>query len=260
MAESHTTPRPSAAQDNAAYQRTRRAEKVAAGVCVRCARPAIAGRTMCEQHKNEHQDKRANRRYHGRCFHCSHEAVAGRSMCQRHLDTSREKQQRRADRGFCRRCPQRAAIGSRHCDSCLRQRATEEKVKRKRNAEAGLCVACSAPADGKVFCPTCREKSRKHFRRLKIETLEAYGGCFCVCCGEHRIEFLTIEHPAGDGKSHRDAIAEGRGGRKFYLSLKRLGFPREPRLVVNCFNCNLSKNQFGICPHEVERLALLSQM
>lgn len=94
-------------------------------------------------------------------------------------------------------------------------------------------------------------------KRLKIEALQRYGGT-CVCCGESRIPFLTLDHPNDDGAEHRRQLNVGRDyeigkvpGNVFYRSLQKLGWPNDPPLRVMCFNCNMGRRcNGGICPHE----------
>lgn len=91
-------------------------------------------------------------------------------------------------------------------------------------------------------------------RKLKIEVFSAYGGCECACCGEKRLEFLTIDHVNNDGAAHRRKLfGESRqiGGARFYRVLKRQGFPVGFRVL--CFNCNIARGFYGQCPHEQER-------
>jgi len=70
----------------------------------------------------------------------------------------------------------------------------------------------------------------------------------CACCGEWRLEFLTLDHIDGGGNQHRKS---GMTGRKFYLWLKREGFP--PGYRVLCMNCNCSIGFYGYCPHQKEK-------
>jgi hypothetical protein len=46
---------------------------------------------------------------------------------------------------------------------------------------------------------TIREKDKNDWSLLKVEVLQCYGGNppKCPCCGEHRMEFLTIDHIDG---------------------------------------------------------------
>lgn len=93
-----------------------------------------------------------------------------------------------------------------------------------------------------------REAVKKSCRKLKIMTLNHYGGK-CVCCGEDRWEFLVIDHIYGNGAAHRKEFGIT-SGRQTYQWLKRNGFPSGYRVL--CHNCNLSFGAFGYCPHQRE--------
>lgn len=93
------------------------------------------------------------------------------------------------------------------------------------------------------------EYSKKHNRELKLTVVNEYGGK-CVCCGEDRFEFLSIEHSFGDGRKYREKI----GGGRVYRDLKKRGFPKDEGIQVMCFNCNCSRGFYKCCPHEKECL------
>lgn len=84
---------------------------------------------------------------------------------------------------------------------------------------------------------------------LKKQVFSAYGN-ECSCCGEKRIEFLTIDHIFGDGAEHRRVSSMV--GRRIYGYLKQLGYPKD-RYRLLCMNCNWSHGKFGYCPHEREK-------
>jgi hypothetical protein len=90
------------------------------------------------------------------------------------------------------------------------------------------------------------EITRRHRQKLKSEVVDNYGGK-CACCGEDRIDFLTIEHTMHDGKKHRE---ETNG--KTYGDLKKRGFPKDLGIVIFCWNCNMATRFGGICPHKSE--------
>jgi len=90
---------------------------------------------------------------------------------------------------------------------------------------------------------------KAYHAKQKIEVITAYGGR-CVCCGESRIEFLTLDHLNGGGRKHR----RNPGATHFYSYLKRNGFPRDLGLQVMCMNCNWAKYAYGRCPHEDEKV------
>jgi hypothetical protein len=91
-----------------------------------------------------------------------------------------------------------------------------------------------------------REKHNAYKRKRNIELkkfiLKQYGGK-CVCCGENRFEFLSIDHINNDGYKHR---REFKGN--IYLWLVKNNFPKDIVQIL-CFNCNMSKAFYGYCPH-----------
>ena len=56
----------------------------------------------------------------------------------------------------------------------------------------------------------------KRNMQIKIEVMNHYGGGKCACCGEDRIEFLTLDHENGDGAEHRKKHKKVGSGIKFY--------------------------------------------
>lgn len=143
----------------------------------------------------------------------------------------------------------------------------EKERKAKERAEAlanGLCGRCrKRPRETSIsICSWCVKRMRAVDRRMhvrnKAECISAYGGK-CACCGEGRLEFLTIDHPNNDGAEHRRPKAKMREGIKrtgagvhIYRYLRKNGFPKEFRLL--CWNCNCSRGFSGYCPHERERV------
>lgn len=89
----------------------------------------------------------------------------------------------------------------------------------------------------------------KKFRRdLRKEVIEAYGS-ICACCGEYRWQFLTLDHPKGDGQKDRAKHRNITG--QIYGWAKKNGFPKIYQLL--CMNCNWVR-RYDLCPHEMERL------
>lgn len=83
----------------------------------------------------------------------------------------------------------------------------------------------------------------KNYRiKLKADVIIAYGG-ECSCCGELEPDFLTVEHIDKDGKVHRQRVTN------VYRDLRDRGYPKEG-YTIHCFNCNIAKSLFGICPHQ----------
>lgn len=99
-----------------------------------------------------------------------------------------------------------------------------------------------------IFRDENAEFARFERLRLRLEVIAAYGGK-CVCCGEQRPLFLTVDHVYGDGKADRELYGSGL---HFYRVLRRLGWPRDKYRLL-CFNCNTAIGFWGVCPHELEK-------
>jgi len=100
-----------------------------------------------------------------------------------------------------------------------------------------------------VATPKMKDYKKRYSRVLKTKVISHYGGK-CACCGEGRIQFLTIDHVNNDGAEHRKQISSCKGGSRFYQWLIKNNFPEEPKLQLLCWNCNLAKKIYGICPHQ----------
>jgi len=99
-------------------------------------------------------------------------------------------------------------------------------------------------------CTDCRSKDRF---AMKTRAIAGYGGV-CNCCGEHRIELLTIDHVNNDGAADRRRgkhRGSNTGGDSMYRQVIREDFP--DRYQVLCFNCNCSRYFYGECPHKREQ-------
>lgn len=92
-----------------------------------------------------------------------------------------------------------------------------------------------------------KKKFREWYGHLREEVLNAYGRK-CQCCGEVRLEFLTIDHIHGGGNKHRKQLGNGTA---FFVWLKENGFPKEDYRTL-CMNCNWARGRYGYCPHEGE--------
>jgi hypothetical protein len=103
------------------------------------------------------------------------------------------------------------------------------------------------------------EKRKKnalaHYYRLQYETLMAYGGYKCACCGETEPMFLTIDHKNNDGAKHRKKIGS-LGGARFYKWLRDHNYPSG--FQVLCMNCNQGRHRNGgVCPHNNESVTTI---
>jgi hypothetical protein len=143
---------------------------------------------------------------------------------------SRERRALRVAKGQCPYCGRRESDGK-ECDPCRLKNNANRKA-RRRTIKGRLAE---------------KVRSRRANVALRIETLEAYGGCRCACCGETLVEFLEIDHINNNGGSHRREINKVGGG-KFYRWLRANGYPDGYQVL--CSNCNLAKFRSGECPHE----------
>lgn len=141
------------------------------------------------------------------------------------------------------------------CKECNRQYKKEWIAKwRAKNPEATRAISTEYSRKWKNnnlerWRATRRRCSLKQGKKLKNAVIGGLGG-ECQCCGENRMEFLTLDHINGDGAEHRRKV--GRGLPVYRDALKE-GLPRD-RYRVLCFNCNCSMGMFGYCPHEKERI------
>lgn len=132
-------------------------------------------------------------------------------------------------------------------------------VSRARKSKLGTIYARAKYPEKKEFFAEYRKTEafkksmRKHCLKLKRQTMDAYGG-HCSCCGENRIEFLSLDHIYNDGGEERRN--GGTAGGSWYRRLRNQGYP-QGRLQVLCLNCNGAKAYYGICPHEFEAKKLL---
>jgi hypothetical protein len=127
------------------------------------------------------------------------------------------------------------------CKSCSKDENTT-----KFNGRSRSCIECH-----KARCV-----ERRAFIKLSILAHYSNGETKCGChgCGESRVEFLTVDHIDGDGRSHRKKIRI-----PFYEWLWQNEFP--PGFRVLCFNCNCSIGQCGYCPHiEKSRIPSLEHL
>lgn len=160
--------------------------------------------------------------------------------------------------GFCAKCSRPAIEGKSLCALHREQeRAYSHQVAARRKA-AGMCLAkgCSEPVSkpSNSYCAEHRDRSRacnrERLQRIKREVLEHYGQSQCACCGESRLEFLSIDHVYGGGRKHRESLGIG----NMCAWLKKQNFPEG--FQVLCMNCNFAKGRFGRGPHETEADAL----
>lgn len=97
-------------------------------------------------------------------------------------------------------------------------------------------------------CKKCLSMSVKVISKiLKMEFILAYGkNGGCSCCGENRIELLTVEHVRGKGH----ILLEGYSVTNLMYKLKKLNWPVGYDCL--CYNCNCSSKQGRPCCHTKE--------
>jgi len=172
------------------------------------------------------------------------------------------------------------------CRECTRN---GRRDKANNNRGKGLCFCGEKPAPNSKLCLFHQDKASHYHRnymkdpvkksalqkrnrelqqQLKLETFDAYGGRSCSCCGEHRIEFLSIDHIQGSPRrGSRLGVKNGEGqfkapprqatnrtGGGLYRWLKKNSYPKGFRVL--CMNCNFAHGHAGYCPHELERQAV----
>ena len=89
--------------------------------------------------------------------------------------------------------------------------------------------------------------------KRKLAVFNHYGNK-CVCCGEDKLEFLTIDHINNDGaKQRKEAFGTNRtGGGGMYIWLLSHGLPLGYQTL--CWNCNLAKANYDVCPHKKDAM------
>lgn len=154
--------------------------------------------------------------------------------------------------GLCTQCGQHHLDKTWLCGPCRKKQDVATRRRRSTIPE-GFCRDCRNPAvEGRTGCVDCLARNAANTKQLnfeaKIAAFAAYGGCFCKCCSEDQLDFLTLDHVNGDGAEHRRAV--GRGGTAFYQWLRRNNYPNDPPLEVLCWNCNIGRyRNSGVCPH-----------
>lgn len=141
----------------------------------------------------------------------------------------------REGRKLCRRC----------CDT--RTEAGAERYRARRRA--GLCPKCGEkPEPDRMLCRSCLDKQNarrdkkgetrnRWVTKLQAMVIQADGFPACECCGDTRLECLTLDHREQDGaEARRFSPREGA------VSLQRdiIQFGPRPDLRVLCMSCNLS--------------------
>ena len=145
--------------------------------------------------------------------------------------------QQRLVKGVCPLCGESRDSSLLLCSECGQKKNAYNREYRLKRISEGNPL--------KVYNPV---KHKKYSRNIKLETLKAYGGIICKCCGEDNVQFLTLDHVNNDGKHNRNPKSSLAWS---YSSLRAKGFPNNPPLQVLCYNCNNGKRvNNGVCPHQ----------
>jgi hypothetical protein len=139
---------------------------------------------------------------------------------------------------------------------------------KQRNPEYQRQYYSRNAAKKRAYAKAYRDKNRDkvrlqdiaRHRRVRQEVLDAYGRV-CVCCGENREPFLTLDHFTQDQGTRATwkgvSLYMNRGHRE-YARLKRLGWP--PIVRILCMNCNFARRRGNVCPHDSERQRIQSNV
>lgn len=158
---------------------------------------------------------------------------------------------------YCRGCmrTRNQASHRKHRPQRLEAQAKRRRANGQSIREYGQRWQQRRRDEGYYRTPEKRAKRQAYYLRIKVEVFNHYGGVFCQCCGVDDLLFLTLDHIAGDGASHRAMLGK-MSSQNMYLWIRANKYP--PGFQVLCFNCNQGKHQskINICPHQTERLRL----
>ena len=88
------------------------------------------------------------------------------------------------------------------------------------------------------------EIQKRFQRKLRHDAIKHYGGK-CECCGEKRIEFLSISNVLGK------KILNKKNNIQIGYWLKKHKYPKG--FIVLCHNCNTAIGLYNYCPHAREQ-------
>jgi hypothetical protein len=92
---------------------------------------------------------------------------------------------------------------------------------------------------------------KERLKQMKLIVVKHYNPLMkCVCCGEDKIEFLTLDHIEGGGNKLKAKLKTF--GSDYYRWLINNNFPHKLRVL--CMNCNWAIGKYGYCPHNNEEL------
>jgi len=152
------------------------------------------------------------------------------------------------DDTICSKCKvnPRSASRSKLCFDCRKIQRIQKRQERQRRENKHYLDARAQfqKSATTIEAENIRQRTRLRRKRLrvplKMEALRAYGGEFCISCGEARLECLELDHIWQNGAEDRRSIEKTTGVKGFnmYIYLKRKGWP--PGFRVLCSSCNKS--------------------
>ena len=230
--------------------RRRRAERRAAGLCIRCGNVAPEeGRSMCEPCRDDRRaakrTRRAERRAAGLCEDCAAPVTGGAAYCapcasarnerrqrdpEAHREADRRRYAERRARGDCTSCG-KPANGAAECQSCRDAARARYDARRA----AGICVRCRAPTiGGAAHCASCvTGKAASHDREAenaarRRQYAERRAKGLCVGCGAASPGAARCAPCAAVNVAQRDREAENAARRRRYAERRARG------LCVEC--------------------------
>ena len=231
--------------------RRRRAERRAAGLCIRCGNVAPEeGRSMCEPCRDDRRAakraRRAERRAAGLCEECAAPVTGRATYCdpcagarnerrqrdpEAHREADRRRYAERRDRGDCTSCG-KPAQGAAECQACRNAARARYDARRA----AGICVKCRTPTDGgAAYCTSCTAaKAGSHDREAenvarRRQYAERRADGRCVSCNAPSPGAARCVPCAAANVAQRDREAENVARRRRYA---------ERRAGGRCVECN----------------------
>jgi hypothetical protein len=235
------------------------------GLCYRCGNRVVHGRKMCEKHLEESREKekkkRAKRKNKNLCIRCGKiPPRENKTQCEQCSslykdDYNKRKMDiyyQRKSAMLCVRCGAKVGKHEVHCSNCQEYMRKKDKNSYYSKKRKSLCVHCGSdnPIKDEILCQICKSKNKTrgsiNRKKNKFNIIQHYGGV-CSCCGENRIEFLSVDHIDGGGNQHNQKLRKE--GTTLYRWLIKNNFP--PGFQVLCYNCNTARyHNGGTCPHK----------
>lgn len=264
------------------YVNRQRKKHINAGLCY-CGRARIKGKKLCERcrqiQKGVSSRKKRRCTALGLCVSCGKKVELRHIYCEKHLKYRKERskqhllRQRKAvishygGKCFCCGLDDIRFLTIDHISGCGRTDRKEHGFGSsfynwliKNNFPEGFRVACTNCNSSRGMHGYCPHRPKdKIIKKLdmKPRNLRARAALVkrralildhydhrCACCGESRAEFLTIDHINGGGLAHRRSLKMPSIDRWLIAQ----NFPEGFQLL--CWNCNLAKMIYRVCPHK----------